>query len=201
MALLTPSDIGGRTQENRFARVPLALLAVVLAAALSPGIARAQATADEYQVKAAYVLNFARFVEWPAAVLPPSAPLRIAIVGQDPFGGALEAVLRGKSANGHPIELRHERWDDVLTAYQIVFISVSEESHLSQIIRDLGRNSALTVSDIDRFSLRGGVIEFCTVGNRLRFDINRTPAIAARLTISSKLLSVARAVHERSVPQ
>ncbi len=88
------------------------------------------------------------------------------------------------------------RWNDTLTPYQIIFISTSEEPHLAEILRLIGSESVLTVSDIDRFSLRGGVIEFSMVGNRVRFDINRRPAIAARLLISSKLLSVARAVHE-----
>ena len=195
MAFLTRSKRGGRTYRIRLARLPLVLCAV-MAASPSARSAQAQPVADEYQVKAAYLLNFARFVEWSADTLPPSSPLVIAIVGDDSFGGALEEVLRGKSANGHPIQLRHQRWDGVLTSCQIVFISASEEEHLPQILRYLGQSSVLTVSDIDRFSLRGGVIEFRMVGHRVRFDINRGPAVAARLSISSKLLSVARAVHE-----
>ncbi|HEX7679931.1 MAG TPA: YfiR family protein [Thermoanaerobaculia bacterium] len=169
---------------------------VVVAACLSAKNARAQSEPDEYQVKAAYLLNFARFVEWPSDVLPASSPLTIVIVGDDPFGGTLEQALRGKSANGHPIHLRYLRWNDSLTQYQIVFVSVSEEWHLPEILKNLGSHSVLTVSDIDRFSLRGGIIEFRMVGNRVRFDINRTPALAGNLSISSKLLSVARAVHE-----
>jgi len=180
-------------------RSPLMVLAVI--AGLSVRNATAQPVADQYQVKAAYLLNFARFVEWPADVLPPSSPLIIGVVGDNPLDGALEDVLRGKSANGHPIQLRRLRWDDVsLTTCQIVFISNSDEAHLPQILRFLTGTSALTVSDIDRFSLRGGIIEFRMVGNRVRFDINRNPAIAARLTISSKLLSVARALHESATP-
>jgi YfiR/HmsC-like len=183
-----------------FLRASLFMFAVV-AASMAVEAASAQPVADEYQVKAAYLLNFARFVEWPAGDLPASSPLEIVIVGDDSFGGALEVVLLGKSANGHPIHLRHLRWDDVLTSYQIVFISVSEERHLPQILRFLGHSSVLTVSDIDRFALRGGVIEFRIVGNRVRFDINRTSAVAAQLNISSKLLAVARAIQEGSVPR
>jgi hypothetical protein len=160
---------------------------------------QAQTSVDEYQVKAAYILNFARFVEWPADTLPSSAPMTIAIVGDDPFGGRLEELLLGKSANGHPIRLRHFRWNEIITQCEIVFISSSEEPHLAQILRFLGTQSVLTISDIDRFSLRGGVIEFRMVGNRVRFDIDRKPALAARLSISSKLLNVARAVHETGV--
>jgi len=172
------------------------VLFVVLAAVVAAS-AEAQPVVDEYQVKAAYLLNFARFVEWPADALSASAPLTIVVVGEDPFHGALEEALRGKTANGHPLQLRHLQWDDVLTPYQIVFISASEEQHLPQIFKSVGHGGVLTVSDIDRFSLRGGVLEFRTVGSRVRFDINRATAVAARLNISSRLLGVARAVHDR----
>jgi YfiR/HmsC-like len=200
MALLRASRRAIRALNTQVVRFPLILIAVI-AAGLSARNASAQTVADEYQVKAAYLLNFARFVEWPTDALSASSPIVIAIVGDDPFGGALEEVLREKSANGHPIQLRHLRGNDVLTGCQIVFISTSEEARLPEILRRLGHNSVLTVSDIDRFSLRGGVVEFRMVGNRVRFDINRTPAIAAQLAISSKLLSVARAVHESSAAQ
>jgi len=182
-------------QNVRFIRLSFVAL-VVVAAMLSGRNVSAQPVASEYQVKAAYLLNFARFVDWPASALPASSPMQIVIVGDDSFGGALDEVLRGKTVNGHPIQLHHVHWDNVLTSYQIVFISASEEPHLAQIFHYLGNSSVLTVSDIDRFSLRGGAIEFRTVGNRVRFDINRTPATNAQLTISSKLLSVARAIHE-----
>jgi hypothetical protein len=194
MEILSSSNSAVRSDKLRLVRFPLMIFVIALAGLRTRSV-QAQTT-DEYQVKAAYLLNFARFVEWPAAVLPASAPLEIGIVGDDPFGVALEEVLRGKSANGHPIHLRHLHWDEVLTSCQIIFISTSEEGHLPQILRFLGQNSVLTVSDIDRFSLRGGVIEFRMVGNRVRFDINREPAFAARLSISSKLLTVARAIHE-----
>jgi len=196
MAVLRPSG-SACSYTMRRVRLSLSLFAVV-AAGLSAGRAQAQPVADEYQVKAAYLLNFARFVEWPADALPASSPLIIVIVGDGPLGAALEEALRGKSANGHPLRLRHLRWDDVLTPSHMLFISASEESHLPQVLRFLGQGSVLTVSDIDRFSLRGGVIEFRMVGNRVRFDINRTSAGAAQLNISSKLLSVAAAVHEGS---
>jgi hypothetical protein len=189
-----------RGNGARFGTLPRTLLIVAGLVAGWPHRAGAQPVAGEYQVKTAYLLNFARFIDWPANVLPAAAPLQIVMVGADSFGGALEEVLRGKSVNGHPIELRHLRWDEVLTPYQIVFISTSEEPHLEAILRFLGNSSVLTVSDIDRFSLRGGVIEFRMIGNHVRFDINQHSARVAQLSISSKLLSVARAVHEGGAP-
>jgi len=177
----------------------MAVLRLCLLAAIAGLLARnleAQPAAGENQVKAAYLLNFARFVEWRPDVLPDGAALQIGIAGDDIFGRTLEEVLRGKSVNGHPIRLRQLQWEDSLEGCHIVFIGASEEKHLAAILDRLGRQSVLTVSDIDRFSLRGGVIEFRMVGNRMRFDINRGPANEAHLTISSKLLSVARAVHQ-----
>lgn len=168
----------------------------VIALALMTPIAEGQPVAGEYEVKAAYLLNFARFVEWRPEALPAGAPLQIGIVGKHAFGRALEDVLRDKSANGHPILLRHLQWQDHLANCHIIFISASEEIHLPEILVRLGRQNVLTVSDIDRFSLRGGIVEFRMVGNRVRFDIDRATAGAARLEISAKLLSVARAVHE-----
>ena len=196
MAFLKPAT---RSGQPRSVPSPLVLLAVV-AAGLSARSALAQPFTDEYPVKAAYILNFARFVEWPQDNLPASSPITIAVVGKDPFNGSLEQVLRGRSANGHTIHLRYVRWNEALTPYQIVFISAAEEPHLPEIFRHIGNESVLTVSDIERFSRRGGIIEFSMVGNRVRFDINRSPAMAGRLTISSKLLTVARAVHEGTTP-
>jgi YfiR/HmsC-like len=194
-----------RTAPGRHSRrwsIPFALvLLCVLTAGLSTRNAQAQGQPDEYQVKAAYLLNFARFVEWPSDVLPAGSPLTIAVIGNDPFAGTLENLMRGNPANGHPIRVRYLRWNDSLVQCQIVYISTSEEAHLPEILRLMGSESVLTVSDMDRFSLRGGVIEFRMVGNRVRFDINRTPATAARIHISSKLLSVARAVREGSAAQ
>lgn len=172
-------------------RCLFAVAVTVLAAS-----AAAEPVAGEYQVKAAYLLNFARFVEWRADILPAGAPLQIAIVGKHSFGKALEELLRGKSVNGHAIQLRQLQWADYLMDCHIVFISASEEKHLDEIFYRLGSRGVLTVSDIDRFSRRGGIIEFQMVGNRVRFDINRSRATEADLTISSKLLNVARAVHE-----
>jgi hypothetical protein len=163
--------------------------------------AAGQPLAGEYEVKAAYLLNFARFVEWRADILPAGAPLQIGIVGKHSFGRALENVLRGKLVNGHPIQLRQLQWTDYLMDCHIVFISAAEERHLDEIFYRLGNRSVLTVSDIDRFSFRGGIIEFQMVGSRVRFDINRSRAADANLTISSKLLNVARAVHEDKAVQ
>ena len=110
--------------RSRGVRSSLIAALLVLGLLHSPKLA-AQPAPTEYQVKAAYLLNFARFVEWPTDTLSPSAPINVAIVGRDPFGGALDEVLHGKSANGHPIHVRYQHWDNILTGFQIVFVSPS----------------------------------------------------------------------------
>lgn len=174
----------------------MSLLIVAIAwGIVSPRRVVAQEGADEYQVKAAFLPNFARYVEWPATSLSEAgSPLIIGVVGDDPFGGVLDGVLRGTVANGHPIQLQHLHWNDSLNGCQLLFISSSEVNHLPAILQSLNGSSVLTVSDIERFSLSGGMIELRMVGSRVRFDINLTAADEAHLKVSSKLLNVARAV-------
>ena len=174
----------------------MSLLIIAMAwGIVSPRRVVAQEAAGEYQVKAAFLPNFARYVEWPVTSLPEAAsPLNIGIVGDDPFGGVLDGFLRGTLANGHPIRLQRLRWNDSLTGCQLLFISSSEVNHLPAILQSLNGSSVLTVSDIERFSLSGGMIELRMVGNRVRFDINLVAADQAHLKVSSKLLNVARAV-------
>jgi hypothetical protein len=171
------------------------LLVVVILMAFGQRVC-AQENADEYQVKSAYLYNFGRFIGWPAASFPtPSAPLVIGVIGDHPFHGGLDDVLRGKSANGHPVQVRRLRWNDPLSGCHILFISSSESEHLPYILKSLPGEGVLTVSDIDGFSLSGGMIEFRMVGSRVRFDINWAATQTARLDVSAKLLNVARAVH------
>jgi hypothetical protein len=176
-------------------RGTLALSAwIALCLAAAGATAHAQPVAGADQVKAAYVLNFARFIEWPVDVLPPTSPLHLVVIGDDPVAGALDSVPRERLANGHPMQFRHLQWNDVLAPCDIVYISASEKPHLAAILLQLRNRSVLTVSDIDHFALRGGIIELRMVGNRVRFDINTSTAIRARLEVSAKLLRVARAV-------
>ncbi len=153
-----------------------------------------QVAAGEYQIKAAYLRHFAQFVEWPQNVLSPGAPIVIGLVGQDPFGRAIDEVIAGKHANGHPLVVRHLRWNDDLTSCHVLFVSSSELQHLGAILDATRGFSVLTVADVDGFAMRGGMIELMTVENRVHFDINTSAATEAHLRISSKLLGIARAI-------
>lgn len=168
----------------------LALVALLASSAPVSG----QVAAGEYQIKAAYLHHFAQFVEWPQSVLPPGAPIVIGLVGQDPFGRAIDEVIAGKHANGHPLVVRRLRWNDDLTSCHVLFVSSSELQHIGAILDATRGFSVLTVADVDRFAMRGGMIELMTVENRVHFDINAGAAAEAHLRISSKLLGIARAI-------
>jgi hypothetical protein len=151
--------------------------------------------AGEYQIKAAFLVNFARFIEWPPEGTPADGtPFVIGLVGDDPFHSVLLETSYGESINGRPIAIRRLRWNERLDGCQILFIGSSEVQHLQEIIAALGASSVLTVGDFDSFARRGGMIELRTLANHVRFDVNKRIAASARLRISSKLLSLARVV-------
>jgi hypothetical protein len=146
----------------------------------------------EYEVKAAFLLNFARFAEWPAEKT--SGPFVVAVLGEDPFGPALDRTFEGAGVGGRPWEVRRlSRVDDAGRSH-ILFVSRSEEGRLGAILAALRGTHVLTVSDIPDFAERGGMIGFRLEERRVRFDINPAPAAESKLRISSQLLKLARIV-------
>lgn len=173
--------------------LPLALLA------LASALPKARATAPpptEYEVKAAYLYHFARFIEWPAE--GPAAtgdPLVIGVIGTDPFGPLLDEAVRDKAAPGDQrlVVRRFTRREDVVEAH-ILFISSSEEERLPQILKLLDGASILTVGEMDRFAERGGMVALKLEDKKVRFDINLEAVRRGRLKLSSQLLKLARIV-------
>jgi hypothetical protein len=160
----------------------------------TPSNAQEQITA-EYQVKASYLCNFAKFVEWPTEVFPAQdSPLTIGIVGEDPFGQALDAEALKTTADGHKMVVKRFRWDQDFRRSQLIFIGLTEKKHLGPILSSVKGASVLTVSEIDNFSSVGGMIGFVFDVDRIRFEINLDPAADSHIRISSKLLSLARTV-------
>jgi hypothetical protein len=151
--------------------------------------------AAEYQVKAAFLLNFARFVQWPDTGKT-GGPFIIAVLGRDRFGSALEEAIRGKSVNGQELELRHVSRSDDLRGCHVVFVSSSEDRHTAEILRKLSGTCVLTVGETEDFTQAGGVIRLLLDGSHVRFDVNRGAATKNGLKVSSKLLSLAREVFE-----
>ena len=160
---------------------------------LGAGPAWAAAPPGEYQIKAAYLLNFARYVEWPAARLPVGSPLRLCVLGRDPFGGAL-AGLEGRQVNGHEMRLRQIEGVDQAGDCHLVFISDSEERRLGLLLRGLAGKGVLSVSDTDGFAEAGGNIGLLVEDGRVRFDINHSALQRDGLRASSQLLRLGRNV-------
>lgn len=169
-------------------RRTLAAVALLLAVSLP---CRAQVAAGEYEVKAAFLPNFAKFVTWPLSTLPAGAPFVIGIVGDDPFGSLLTHTIAGQFVDGHPLHARYVRWNDDFRGCQILFVASSELPHVAQILSEAAIAGALTVADFESFARRGGMIELRMVGNRVRFEINAAAAAASGLRISSRLLTLA----------
>jgi hypothetical protein len=148
----------------------------------------------EYEVKAAFLYNFTKFVTWSAPFQDAEETFVIAVVGENPFGDAL-AVLDGKTVQGKPIVVRKVESLDSLKSCRMAFLSSSERSRLPAILQAAHAKNILTVGDMDRFASRGGVIGLVLRGDRVGFEINTDAARRAGLTVSSKLLSLAVAVH------
>jgi hypothetical protein len=152
-------------------------------------LSAASAAGLEYEVKAAMIYNFTRFVEWPAAAWKDArAPLVVGVFGSDPFSGVLDETLREKSYGGRRIEVRRVQTAIEAEACQVLFIPKSEKKKVAELLASLRASSILTISDSDDFTRAGGVIGFVTVDNRVRFAINKASAEKAGLTVSSKLL-------------
>jgi hypothetical protein len=156
-----------------------------------------QPKADEFQVKAAYLYNFGRFIEWPNEnASGKNEAFEICVLGADPFGPTLDATLARETIDGKSVAAKRISKPQDVDSCRIVFISSSEEGHLKEVLAALDKASVLTVSDIPRFSERGGMIGFILDGNRVRFDVNLASAQDARLTLSSELLKVATNVRK-----
>ena len=159
----------------------------------------AEAPSFEYQVKAACLYNFAKFVDWPPrAFADRNSPIVFGILGDDPFGNALEAIIKNKTVNGRTLTIKRSRRVEDLKDCHVLFISRSEQTRDAQILKSLEGLSILTVSDTEEFLADGGIINFKMQNNKVRFEANVATAQRAALKISSELLDLAIAV--RSTP-
>jgi hypothetical protein len=150
---------------------------------------------SEYQVKAAYLFNFLKFVEWPNDSAPESrGKWVIGFVGDSPIGEELSRLVEGKNVLGRDLQVKKFQPADNLRACNILFISESEKKRLLPILGELRGSSVLTVADIDNFIGSGGMIQFVMEDARVRVAIDVGATGRAHLKVSSKLLSFASAV-------
>jgi len=169
-------------------------LIAVLGFTLAAG---ARAQTEEYQVKGAFLFNFAKFIEWPVSSFGgPHEPIAICILGQNPFGDSLGEAVRGKSLGGRPIALRMIA--DVLpkSGCQILFVNAQERMRFHSMAGSFKDGGVLTVGEAPWFIEDGGIINLKVEGGKIRFEINVDAADQAHLVISSKLLSLAQIVRK-----
>lgn len=168
---------------------------IVCILCLSPLLnARGPATPEnqptQFEVEAAYLFDFGKFVSWPA-VEPANSPFLICILGQDPFGPVLDRTIAGETLGRRPVQdKRIARLQDA-SGCSILYISSSESPRLSKILPAVQEAPVLTVSDIPDFVQQGGMIQFVLHDGRVRFDVNLAPTQKNGLAMSSELLKVA----------
>lgn len=156
-----------------------------------------QSTSAKYEVKAEYLYNFAKFVEWPANAFPSdNSPIIVCVFGKDPFSGDLETTVLGKTLGGRPFETRHTRRFEELHLCQMVFVSSGEARHIPKILTAVKSAPVLLVGDSRNFAEEGGEIGFVLQDGKVHFVVNVDAVERAHLKVSSKLLSLARIVHD-----
>lgn len=183
-----------RARRTRPSKHPGVRLFGVIVALTLYSLARAAQVqvAGEYQLKAAFLFNFAKFVEWPPKVLPPSRPIALCILGTDPFGLELERTIKDERVAGRELAIRRLKQVQERDTCHVLFISPSEKDSLSQILAALKNSNVLTISEIEGFTQVGGIINFYIEESKIRFEINVGAAEKAGLKISSKLLKLAK---------
>lgn len=149
------------------------------------------ASFKEYDVKAAFIYNFIKFVEWPENSMNISDEISIAILGRDPFKGKLDNLIAGKSVKNRRLTVDHYSDINQIQFCHVLFISNSETRDLRSIFSSIKNRNFLTIGESSKFLKRGGIIKFLTYDNKVRFEINLKTAHAHKLKISSRLLRLA----------
>jgi len=173
----------------------IALMALLgLLAGSDPGFG-GESSLTEYQVKSLFLLNFAKYVDWPAPAFETAkAPIVIGLLGgsgEGKFGHELAKAVEGKNVEGRPILIRQMQTPEGLDHCHILFVRSSEKAALVEILGSLKTKPVLTVGETDQFMEQGGVINFVKKEGKIRLEINLDAARLANLQISSKLLNVA----------
>lgn len=186
---ITATMAGHSKARRRIVSSVLALIGVVLLDVLASTARGQEAVSKEYQLKAAFVYNFAKFVEWPAQGA--DSPLVIGVFRANPFGDGLENVVKGRKIKGRLIVVKMVHSAAAARQTQILFVGATQDSRLAELREALRGAAVLTVGESEAFSKQGGMITFRLHGDSLRFTINNDPARQAGLKISAQLQKLA----------
>ncbi len=175
----------------------IAVAAIYIAASIALGAHAKAPPPGEYQLKAVFLYNFAKFVEWPAeSFADAQSPIILGILGKDPFGATIDQIIKGKTVKDRELTIKRFETIEKLEACHILFISSSEEKRLAKILEILKDSSILTVGEMKQFARSGGMINFTVRESKIRFEINVDTAERAKLKISSKLLKLAKIISD-----
>jgi hypothetical protein len=176
----------------RFKKKTVYCLWIFIFAMLTCGV---QAQSKEYQIKAAFLFNFAQFVDWPSAAFAnTNTPFCIGVLGNDPFGTALDETTQDETIDNHKIIIERSQNVEDLKNCQMIFVSKSEKRRIAEILSKLDSKPVLKVSEIEGFAQQGGSINFYLAGTKVRFEINPGVAQSDGLKISAQLLSLGKIV-------
>ena len=151
---------------------------------------------SEYQIKASFLFNFTKFVEWPQdAFSTDEKVLTIGILGNDAFGNAFKSIVEQK-VMGRRVQVQHLNRDEKVDNCQVLFISDSEKEHLPQILQRVNGTRILTVGETEDFTRQGGMINLVRQKNKMHIEVNVAAAERAGLKLSSRLLKLATIVEE-----
>lgn len=174
-------------------RIELALLALCLALGTPQrALGDQPSAAPEYEIKAAFVYNLTKFVEWPAE--PPTSdgnPIVLGVLGPNPFGDALERAVAGKTIAGRRIDVRYFSRGERITKVHLLFVTEAAKDDLRALPPQVTQAPVLLVSDMPGFLQRGGMVMLFTDQNRIKFSVNLDTTQRARLALSAKLLQLA----------
>ncbi len=177
----------------------LAAAALLSLAPAAPTVLAKTPRAREYALKAVFLNKLVAFVTWPEPIARrPDRPLRIGVLGDAPFDGALEQAVESRRARGEVVQILRSRVPEELRSCHLIFIAESERSRLCEHLRVLEPYPILTVSDIEGFSARGGILTLVMSANRVRLQVNPRAYKDAGLTISAKLLAFSEEVQEHA---
>lgn len=184
-----------RHLECDFTRPTLVLGVAILGVCLSCMQSMSAQTVEESQVKAAYLYNFAKFVEWPPGMFPDSeSPAVICVVGDDRMSEVLERAVSGKKVNGRAVKVQRPHLAEEFKACHILYIGFGDRDHIAEMLGDLRGSSVLTVGQSGQFISLGGMINLAFKNARIELEIDPDASNAVGLKISSRLLVVARLV-------
>jgi YfiR/HmsC-like len=182
--------------KRRLLLVTTSLMLLIGSAATVPA---QDSSSSEYLIKAGFIYNFAKLVDWPTSAFPqPDSPIVIGILGADPFGSILDKVFAGKKVNDHGFVIKRIKSASDAKDCHILFVSSSETARISDAIRLTKSMPILTISEIPGFANRGGIINLTLQDSKVRFEVNVDAARAADLNISSRLLALAKIVQQPS---